>query len=957
MMVRLRRCAFGGSLVVFGVVFFASAPVALGDVYLHSPRGSNDRNCERNANRNNGNRLFDSQNNAAGGYACPRAVGDELVQNEAGEAAFSDFTQKKKVYFYEGSEVIIEWTQQHGCGENSKVNCEIVLQYTCSDLTDPFVASAWPSTSSKSGDEPYQAYKFRNQRATPRDGVPRDRDDSATDTIPDSIAAAIPDSVETRRYGMHESVGQYELCQRTERNKGLYTADQSVRRSDARGTRQNPQGNRRGLECPEERDYYPHWAPSPWIDIAVLTNDASEDGICTRPNSTTCSNRCKYYLENSFNKNKKGFCDVPRGQPASLKLTSQAWQRRQWYNNKAACEANGFAWFGLSLEDLYGEENVDYPFCAKTQFARVNQLGNAVDSSSGDDGDDGVSKHGVNANRLSWTVPSIPKTTPESYYPDMEEAYASCTLRIRYNISTSDFPAWPSEAMDDGHPWRDAMVTAANNSNQGDSHRNTPLYQDPYVYIGAGDDEEKGDMFLSLALNTNQYARTFQDRTYTFEIRKRPTSTSEADLREDRPAIPQELVDALDPSTSTKVYNVNVRGKRGNIVQTYPAVEYDFVPNSLALNPNDVVHFQWTGSDYNPRRGCNDGEGGPPDPNDYLTSSNSNSRADRSNVVFLNAMSQNVPRDMAGYLQAARSSLDFATRTALSRDAILRHTPCTQCTDDSSSSDCDDDDDALLEACVDVVRRLAFLNQQSDGGSLELRQNRPCLTEADLDGVSSKAERENHPLNCAKLNAKPYPYFDAGFLVARRPGFFAYFSSRNNNFSNRDQTGLVCVRAVEQDDTCPRDDTTGVLQDANPAVDAVAFLGNGGLGSLDAQKARCFEEAANTNAANAQGASSCQTPNDAILDGETIAAENKDNDAIGDGNADPCDIIFWNFNNSKDEKKVSRYLTLAVVLLFAGIVGTWLLYFAYNRYRANRNKQRKFKEGDDWKSKKESELE
>lgn len=32
-----------------------------GDVYMHNPRGSNDRNCERNANRDNGNRLFDSQ--------------------------------------------------------------------------------------------------------------------------------------------------------------------------------------------------------------------------------------------------------------------------------------------------------------------------------------------------------------------------------------------------------------------------------------------------------------------------------------------------------------------------------------------------------------------------------------------------------------------------------------------------------------------------------------------------------------------------------------------------------------------------------------------------------------------------------------------------------------------------------------------------------------------------------
>ena len=35
--------------------------LAFGDVYMHSPRGSNNRLNERSANRNNGNRLFDSQ--------------------------------------------------------------------------------------------------------------------------------------------------------------------------------------------------------------------------------------------------------------------------------------------------------------------------------------------------------------------------------------------------------------------------------------------------------------------------------------------------------------------------------------------------------------------------------------------------------------------------------------------------------------------------------------------------------------------------------------------------------------------------------------------------------------------------------------------------------------------------------------------------------------------------------
>ena len=35
------------------------------------------------------------------------------------------------MYYYEGSYLPIEWTNQHGCGQNSKTNCEIVLQYGC----------------------------------------------------------------------------------------------------------------------------------------------------------------------------------------------------------------------------------------------------------------------------------------------------------------------------------------------------------------------------------------------------------------------------------------------------------------------------------------------------------------------------------------------------------------------------------------------------------------------------------------------------------------------------------------------------------------------------------------------------------------------------------------------------------------------------------------------------------
>jgi hypothetical protein len=41
-----------------------------------------------------------------------------------------------KMYYYAGSQLMVEWTNQHGCGPDSKqrnVHCELVLQYTCGD--------------------------------------------------------------------------------------------------------------------------------------------------------------------------------------------------------------------------------------------------------------------------------------------------------------------------------------------------------------------------------------------------------------------------------------------------------------------------------------------------------------------------------------------------------------------------------------------------------------------------------------------------------------------------------------------------------------------------------------------------------------------------------------------------------------------------------------------------------
>lgn len=71
------------ALLVLFFIFFDNSIKC--DIYLHNPRGSNNRLDEQNRERANANRLFDSQNNNRGGYN----VG--------------------YLYYYAGSQLQIEW--------------------------------------------------------------------------------------------------------------------------------------------------------------------------------------------------------------------------------------------------------------------------------------------------------------------------------------------------------------------------------------------------------------------------------------------------------------------------------------------------------------------------------------------------------------------------------------------------------------------------------------------------------------------------------------------------------------------------------------------------------------------------------------------------------------------------------------------------------------------------------
>jgi len=430
------------------IVLLVCISVVTADVYMQNPRGSNDRLNEKNQNRQNANRIYDSQDNAAGGYAWGPPM-----------------------KFYVGSTIEMQWTVQHGC-QNPKVNCNFVIQYMCNNHVGGGM-----------------------------------RDGTVTTTIPDDEQ----DSQDTK-YGRQETYEYYQLCKQRQRNKGLFTADQNPGNS-ARSTRQNPNGNRHGFECPEERDYWPYWHPSPWRDVAVILDNTT---------------MCEQLTSQSQNVVPKGLCSEAQ------------------YNNPTECSGNGGTW---TETEAFG---IPEPDCVETATTRVNHLGNGL--------------AGVQNNYV-FTVP--------------DNVDDNCVLRLRYNISTGEYDGW------------NGGVDSSMNKG------NSPTKTDPLSdYLGSN---------VSMALNTNQYGRTFQDRTFMFAIIARPD----------------------DVAGDAVIHNLNIRGKRGNIVQSYPAVEYDFVPNDLKVKEGEYVHFQWTGSDYNANNGNNNAEG--------------TQGTDRNNLVMTNSLSVNTP--------------------------------------------------------------------------------------------------------------------------------------------------------------------------------------------------------------------------------------------------------------------------------------------------------------------------
>jgi hypothetical protein len=623
--------------VAIALALFALAARVSADMYLQYPRGSNNRLDEANRDRTNDNRLFDSQNNNRGGYN----VGS--------------------TYFYVGSVMNMEWTNQHSCG-NPNCNCEIVIQYAC----DPLL-----------------------------------RDGTTTDTIDETKAADT-----NPKFGRHESYDFYtRQCKWRQRNKGLFNSNRNLNGNNNKNgaiyTRQNENGDRFGFECPEERDYYPYWHPTIWRDLAILTNQAG---------------RCAAYQAESQNVKERYSCLAPDDW-VSLMVS----QGRNGFVpiNQTQCEAIKSPFtrdeFNMSVTGQWITTpawNMPAPECHENAWTRDNHLGNIA---------------GGEPYTFNWTVAGSVLSE-------------RCALRVRYNISTTDFAGF-QDAVSIIPP---ANLTAANNTVTNNNNRDpakvdvysryglslaevnasfTPTTNDPngnaikasrdYVLKNnprvdifgplidrtqSGDPTQPAMLRLQLAINTAQFGRTFEDRSHRFAIRPKP--------------------DGIEG----RIHNLQVRGKRGNIVQTFPGTEYDFFPKYLAVKNGDYVHFQWTGSNTNPDNNAGQGKAG----------------TDRHNVLILRAPNYDEGQPVTQPVTVGQWGNNYPSRI-----------------DTANATN-------FMGLSYEDLRTLAILNPPQMGGEM-----------SELDDAGT--------------------YFDLGPRKVTINGIYHYVCTRNNNFSNRDQKGALTV--------------------------------------------------------------------------------------------------------------------------------------------------------------------
>merc|ERR1719499_2979678 len=606
----------------------------------------------------------------------------------------------------------VTWTAQHGCA-NPKNNCNMVLEYTCDThnqdddniLNNTYTATASAGvTQSAATQENINYDVVTGLRVQLKNGL-----NTNTPNDPNNIRniRGTKTNNDNDNEGRHESQEYYIFAKNRERNKGLFTADQKLQGNDQTKTRQNPGGTRRGLEVPEERDYFPWWEPTIWRPLFIVHNDVTE-----------CLNQM---ARKSAAVETKTAC-VPTKKQVAQNIPTLT--QLVHLDNKADCENPNVAGAaGVWLEQKF---DMDEPKCIPATWSQANSLGNVMNTEKG----------GL-PNSIPWKMPSVEEMAKTGCYVyktqitdngvTRDQEYVRFQTRLRYNMTTMDYAPY-------------ATFAGCNQDNK--AKQQSPVQQNPTVDVGV---HMQG---LRLALNTAQTGRTFQDRSAIMRLIRTPNGANSNLAAK---------LGAAGAANRKKVQNVNVQGKRGNIVQTFPAVEYDFWPKIARVKVGECIAFSWTGSNtHNNGKPAGDGQAGD--------AGEGRGGSDRSNLIQL--MDKNstfpIPLDKLSDDTPAGQKIT-TTKDFFAISDVFR----TYSGEAMKSSGALKDKDAqaylLSGGFYNSMQDIGKTNNQNGQGELNVLLNN---TPASMKGITA----------CPK-----------------ETGTFEFTCTRNNNFSNRDQKLTIIV--------------------------------------------------------------------------------------------------------------------------------------------------------------------
>lgn len=782
-----------------------AAGMALGDVYMHNPRGSNNRLNERSANRNNGNRMFDSQNNNRGGYN----KGDVDDQ-----AAADNFRKQYDMMYYMSdprggsSELSIEWTNQHGCGGNEhgdphKLNCQITIQYMC----HPNAVNTASTAANSAFDPdigPIDGFRpdctkecLMPVAGNPECLYPSVRGHKITAMMAESTdKTALPVADVTRnactpteymtpasctrnggkwvdaqvndKYNCPQGASYDDNTDRRRMRDGTTTNRQDFTNPANGALNEQARAARKAGDVKVDRGLHESWE---WYDECYrrernrglftadqnLRNNALgySSAVYTRQNPNNnrrgyeCPEERDYYpywhwspwRDVAVMTDRLDKCQFYQEESQNVKgkylcRNTMACSNCIRYNNEKDCHEKNGRWVQVGAWS-----NVRYPEstvkCIQAPWSRVNHLGNG--------------RFGQ-ANTFNWTIPYVSNRNEQ------------CVVRLRYNISTDDYDY--------------DKTNSSFNQNNGQSIQ-SPVRQNPAVDAGLVRTS------LRLAINTAQFGRTFQDRSHVVTLVPRP---GQAQTKKSQ-----------DFFGNRKLYNLNVRGKRCNIVQCFPSVEYDYMPAQLNVSENDLVHFQWTGSNtHNNGNPAGDGQAGD--------AGEGRRGTDRHNVAEMKskrelAFGASFPatweeNTMFKNLLDAYSP-EYNVRTydnsaGMTWDKIVSNWAVRMATANFYLG-YDHDGNKYMKNCAHLPRneQTAAVNVQGVAAAAnveDLNSAQQMMIKQDCADTSESEQLQR------LLNNAPASFPGGVFRFSSPPsGKYNYMDTRNNNFSNRDVKGVLLV--------------------------------------------------------------------------------------------------------------------------------------------------------------------